>query len=93
MTSETVRASIPAGDRFLDTLRRYITQLRRPDRQLRLCESLSLGDKRIVAIVQFGRQRYLVGATSASISLLSQLPNAGSGCGQVCPEEGGPCEP
>ena len=50
--------------------------IRRPGRQLRLCESLSLGEKRLVAILQFEGQRYLVGATGASITLLSKLPDS-----------------
>lgn len=50
---------------------------RRPPRRLRLCESLSLGDKRVLAVVQFDQARYLVGASGTTITLLSRLPNAG----------------
>lgn len=42
-------------------------------RTLRLCESLSLGDKRIVAVIECGDQRYLLGATPQSVSLLQAL--------------------
>lgn len=42
-------------------------------RGLRLCESLSLGDKRIVAIVECDHQRFLLAATPQNISLLQSL--------------------
>jgi flagellar biogenesis protein FliO len=56
--------------------------LRRPGRQLRLCESLSLGEKRLVAVLQFEGQRYLVGATGSSITLLSKLPDSAGSSAQ-----------
>jgi flagellar biogenesis protein FliO len=52
---------------------------RRP-RRLRLCESLSLGEKRLVAVVEYEGQRFLLGATAESVSLLQAL-------GAVRPEE------
>jgi flagellar biogenesis protein FliO len=45
----------------------------RPARRLRLCESLGLGDRRFVAVVQFEEMRFLVGGTSSSLVLLAQL--------------------
>lgn len=48
----------------------------RPPRDLRLCESLTLGDKRFVAVVGVGGRRYLVGGTASSLTLLSELPAA-----------------
>ena len=47
-------------------------------RGLRLCESLSLGDKRILAIVECDHQRFLVAATPQNISLLQLLGPAQS---------------
>jgi flagellar biogenesis protein FliO len=44
-----------------------------PPRRLRLCESLPLGERRFVAVVEFERVRFLVGGTSASLVLLAQL--------------------
>lgn len=41
---------------------------------LSLCGSLSLGEKRFLAIVQCEEERFLVGVTHQSISLLQQLP-------------------
>ena len=42
--------------------------------KLRLCETLSLGEKRFVAVVEFESSQFLLGGTSHSITLLSQLP-------------------
>ena len=42
-------------------------------RGLRLCESLSLGNKRLVAVVECDDQRFLVGVTAEGISLLQSL--------------------
>ena len=35
--------------------------IRRAARQLRLCESVSLGEKRVVAVIQYEGQKFLVG--------------------------------
>lgn len=42
-------------------------------RQLRVTESVSLGEKRFVAVVQFKEQRFLVGGTGTSLTLLTEL--------------------
>jgi flagellar biogenesis protein FliO len=42
-------------------------------RTLRLSETLSLGEKRIVAVVEFDNQRFLIGATQQNITLLQSL--------------------
>lgn len=47
-------------------------------RRLRLCESLALGEKRSVAVVEFEEQRFLLGISSSGISLLQSLGPAGS---------------
>lgn len=46
---------------------------RRPARRLRLSETLSLGEKRFLAVVQFQRQEFLVGGSGNSIALLAKL--------------------
>ena len=46
----------------------------RPARQLRLCETLALGERRFLAVVQFEQQRFLIGGTGSSVALLAQLP-------------------
>ena len=46
---------------------------RRTVRRLRLSETLSLGEKRFLAVVQFQQQEFLVGGTGNSIALLAKL--------------------
>jgi flagellar biogenesis protein FliO len=46
---------------------------RRAPKRLRLCESLPLGERRFVAVVEFEAERFLVGGTPSSMVLLSRL--------------------
>jgi hypothetical protein len=55
------------------TLRMTLGMARRTPRRLLLCESLPLGERRFVAVVEFERARFLVGGTSASLVLLARL--------------------
>jgi flagellar biogenesis protein FliO len=48
-------------------------KMRRRERSLRVCETLSLGERRFLIVVQFEQRRFLIGATSQSISLLQRL--------------------
>jgi flagellar biogenesis protein FliO len=48
-------------------------KVRRAERTLRLCESLPLGEKRFLAVVQCDRERFLIGVSNQSISMLRQL--------------------
>jgi flagellar biogenesis protein FliO len=50
-----------------------VRRFRRPPRRLRLCETLPLGDRRFVAVVEFEQARFLVGGTSAALVLLARL--------------------
>jgi flagellar biogenesis protein FliO len=62
--------------RFLDLVKSV--RMERRQRRLRLCESLPLGDKRSVAVVEFEEQRFLLGISSSGISLLQSLGPASS---------------
>ncbi len=44
----------------------------RRERRLRLCETVSLGERRLVALIQFDNQPILVGVTGSSITLLTK---------------------
>lgn len=46
----------------------------RPARQLRLRETLSLGERRFLALVEVGQRSFLVGGTGSSLTLLAHLP-------------------
>jgi flagellar biogenesis protein FliO len=48
-------------------------KIQRRQRRLRLCETLSLGDKRLIALVEYENQRFLVAATPQHIALLQSL--------------------
>lgn len=45
-------------------------------KRLHLSESLPLGERRFVAVIEFERWRFLVGGTSASLVLLARLDHA-----------------
>lgn len=55
--------------------RRWVRLSRHAPRRLRLCESLPLGERRFVAVVEFEQARFLVGGTSTSLVLLARLEN------------------
>jgi flagellar biogenesis protein FliO len=55
---------------------------RRAPRRLRLSETLPLGERRFVAVIEFEHSRFLVGGTASSLVLLAQL---GSMPGEVVP--------
>jgi len=48
---------------------------RRRPRGLRVCETLSLGNRGYIAVVSYRQQEFLVGGTTNSIALLAQLAN------------------
>ncbi len=45
-------------------------------KNLRVCETVSLGEKRFVAIVQVDEERFLIGGSSGAVSLLTRLPES-----------------
>jgi len=45
-------------------------------KNLRVCETVSLGEKRFVAVVQVDEERFLIGGSSSAVSLLTRLPEA-----------------
>ncbi|MGO9271849.1 MAG: flagellar biosynthetic protein FliO [Terriglobia bacterium] len=64
--------------RVLGAIVRQIQALvrRREGHVMRLCETLSLGDRRFLAVVVVEEQRFLVGGAGNSIALLAQLPGS-----------------
>jgi flagellar biosynthetic protein FliO len=46
------------------------------DRNLKVIETLSMGDKRSIAMIEVGNSRFLVGNTPHQINLLAALPEA-----------------
>ncbi|MGA9643591.1 MAG: flagellar biosynthetic protein FliO [Terriglobales bacterium] len=66
----------------LQTIYRALVRrtLRRP-KSLVLVESSALGDRRFVTVVEFEGQRFLIGSSPSSVSLLARLPDAAPGSG------------
>jgi len=67
-----------AGRRILRWLERQTQVLQqwwgaRPARQLRLCETLALGERRFLAVVECGQQKLLIGGAGGSLALLKEL--------------------
>ena len=66
--------------RGLEKLRRKIeNRLRRRPKSLFVSETAALGERRSVSVVQFGRQRFLIGCGPSSIALLARLPDTDPG--------------
>jgi flagellar biogenesis protein FliO len=96
---ENSRSQLPGGlARFLQALAREGAALlrkspfsriviRRRERRLRLCETVSLGEKRIVAVVQYDHQQFLVGCAGSSIELLATLQPARPPAPRIAPLE------
>jgi len=95
MTAETWRVS--SGAVWADALRarlgglweRMLRLSRRTPKRLRLCESLALGERRFVAVVEFEKARFLVGGTATSLVLLSRLADGQNAEGQNTENQNG----
>jgi flagellar biosynthesis protein FliO len=57
---------------------RYFRNMRAPQKRLRVCESVSLGDKRFLAIVRVDAESFLLGGSTGSVSMLAKLNEPGS---------------
>jgi len=79
MITETTNGRFQMFAGSFQTIRAFGERLlrlgRRAPRRLRLCESLQLGERRFVAVVEFDAARFLVGGTPSSLVLLSRLPD------------------
>jgi flagellar biosynthetic protein FliO len=67
-----------AGTFFLNLFARLAAlakkiKVRQNRKRLRVCETVPLGDKRFVAVIQVDDQQFLLGGSASSISLLAQL--------------------
>jgi flagellar biogenesis protein FliO len=47
-------------------------------KMLSVRETAAIGDRRFVSVIQFERQRFLIGSSPSSVTLLSQLPDESS---------------
>jgi hypothetical protein len=58
---------------IIQRLTRQFVQRRHRRRKLELLEIQQLGEKRFVAIVRVGKQKFLIGGAAASVSLLAEI--------------------
>jgi flagellar biogenesis protein FliO len=76
---ELVMEPPPAAIRLLQRIGATITRLwgsvhtTRSERKLRVSETVTLGEKRVVAVIVADERRFLIGATPNGVSLLAQL--------------------
>lgn len=68
-------------ERFLHAANKAVIWLRArklavPERKLRLCESVSLGDKRFAAVLEYEGHRFLIGGAAQSVQLLTALQSS-----------------
>jgi hypothetical protein len=74
-----------AAEQFTKVWRVVVRRAGSKRKTLSVRETAALGDRRFVSVIQFERQRFLVGSSSSSITLLAQLPddsNGGSEAGE-----------
>jgi len=50
----------------------------RTGKRLRVSESVSLGERRFVAVIQVDQERFLIGGSSTSVCMLTRLKDAAS---------------
>jgi flagellar biogenesis protein FliO len=72
--SHSLFGKMLAGLAMMFRFGQQITAGRR-ERKMRLCETLSLGERRFLALVQVERQKFLVGGSGSSLALLARLPS------------------
>ena len=72
--SDSLLGKILAGAAMMFRFSQQITASHR-ERKMRLCETLSLGERRFLALVLVEQQKFLVGGSGSSITLLAQFPS------------------
>ncbi len=70
-----------AGSRIASFVSRMfsLATTHRRERSLRLCEMLSLGEKRFIAVVEYGQEKFLLAGTPQNISLLKKFDGNSQG--------------
>ncbi len=70
-------AGADAGRRFWNLSQSMLawsrTRVAQKRKRLRICESVSLGEKRFVAVIQVDGEQFLVGGAANSLAMLAQL--------------------
>jgi hypothetical protein len=61
------------GRRLWNSFLSYFRKMRAPQKRLRVCESVSLGEKRFLAIVKVDSESFLLGGSTTNVSMLAKL--------------------
>jgi hypothetical protein len=70
----TVSISVNGWKHWLETLRSFWRRWHsRAPRQLRLAETLALGERRFLVVVEFGPRKFLIGTSGSAMTLLTEL--------------------
>ncbi|HVM94596.1 MAG TPA: flagellar biosynthetic protein FliO [Terriglobales bacterium] len=73
------RLALGAGiARLAIFVRAFLSRVRSRQKRLALLESVALGDRRFVSVIQFEGRRFLVGSAPSAVTLLAHLPDAGA---------------
>lgn len=72
-TSKLAAARFKVFSGFIVSISR--AGLKRQHNKLSIRETAALGDRRFVSVIQFEHQRFLIGSSPNSVTLLSQLPD------------------
>ena len=64
----------------IQRLSKRLCRRRSTRRKLQLLEIQQLGEKRFVAIVRVGKQRFLIGGAATSVALLAEINPHGTRC-------------
>ena len=75
VASEAAPPPWVAGTQVLKNLWQWARNAVKPRkvRRLRVCETVSLGERRFVAVIEYNRQEFLVGGSGNSLELLARL--------------------
>jgi len=76
MKPTSLVAGFRAAVKYFLSLGRKLSVQRKND--IQLCETLSLGEKRFLAVVLVEQQKFLVGGAGNSVNLLAKLPGRSS---------------
>jgi flagellar biogenesis protein FliO len=76
---ESASGAMTLRENYLAKVSHWLTALARswrshPSRQLRLRETLALGERRFIAVVEFEQQNFLIAGTGSSVAMLTALP-------------------
>jgi len=73
---QSTKCAVTTKRDYLARIWQWLTALGRshPSRQLRLQETLALGERRFLAVIEFERQKFLIAGTGNSVAMLTPLP-------------------